>query len=98
MDEEERRAKKTSGPYAVRTVRPTRAMQGWDERIESTDRNPGNIIWTKNWSLWMIDHTRAFQPVDDLLKPQEVVACEASLLKAMRGLTEQSIAKAVGDS
>jgi hypothetical protein len=98
MDEQERKKKNTSGPNAVRTGRQLRAMHIWDELIHNTDRNQGNIIWAKDWSLWLIDHTRAFQPVDALLKPEEVNACEASLLKAMRGLTEASIKNAVGDS
>jgi hypothetical protein len=98
MDEKERKAKKTSGPNPVRTGRQVRTMHIWDELIHNTDRNQGNIIWANDWSLWLIDHTRSFQPVNDLLKPEEVTACEASLLKAMRGLTEASIAKAVGNT
>ena len=98
MDEKERKEKNTSGPNAVRTGRQIRAMHIWDELIHNTDRNQGNIIWAKDWSLWLIDHTRSFQPVDALMKPQEVVSCEASLLEAMRGLTEASIAKAVGNT
>jgi hypothetical protein len=98
MDEEERREKNTSGPDAVRTGRQIRAMHIWDELIHNTDRNQGNVIWTKDWTLWLIDHTRSFQPIDALMKPQEVVACEASLLERMRGLTEANIATAVGNT
>ena len=98
MDEQERKKKNTSGPNPVRTGRQLRAMHIWDELIHNTDRNQGNIIWATDWTLWLIDHTRSFQPVDALLKPQEVSAAEASQLKALRGLTEASIAKAVGSS
>ena len=98
MDEQERKKKNTSGPNPVRTGRQLRAMHIWDELIHNTDRNQGNIIWAKDWTLWLIDHTRSFQPVDALLKPEEVSAAETSQLKALRGLTEASIAKAVGSS
>jgi len=98
MDEKERKEKNTSGPNAVRTGRQIRVMHIWDELIHNTDRNQGNIIWARDWSLWLIDHTRSFQPVDALIKPEEVSAAETSQLKALRGLTEASIAKAVGSS
>jgi hypothetical protein len=98
MDEKERKQKNTTGPDPVRTGRLIRVMHIWDELIHNTDRNQGNIIWARDWSLWLIDHTRSFQPVDELMKPGEVIASEASLLKALRGLTEAGITKAVGDS
>jgi hypothetical protein len=98
MDEKERKEKNTSGTNPVRTGRLIRVMHIWDELIHNTDRNQGNIIWARDWSLWLIDHTRSFQPIDELMKPGEVIACEASLLTALRGLTEAGIAKAVGDS
>ncbi len=98
MDEKERKEKNTTGPNPVRTGRQIRVMHIFDELIHNRDRNQGNIIWARDWSLWLIDHTRSFQPVDELMKPGEVIACEASLLKALRGLTEASIAKAVGNS
>ena len=98
MDEKERKEKNTTGPDPVRTGRLIRVMHIWDELIHNTDRNQGNIIWARDWSLWLIDHTRSFQPVDELMKPGEVIASEASLLKALRALTEAGITKAVGDS
>ena len=98
MDEKERKEKNTTGPDPVRTGRLIRVMHIWDELIHNTDRNQGNIIWARDWSLWLIDHTRSFRPIDELMKPGEVIACEASLLTALRGLTEAGIIKAVGDS
>ena len=98
MDEKERKEKNTSGPNAVRTGRQIRVMHIWDELIHNTDRNQGNIIWARDWSLWLIDHTRSFQPVTELMKPEEVIASETSLLAALRRLTQESVAKAVGDS
>jgi hypothetical protein len=98
MDEQERKKKNTSGPEPVRTARQIRVMHIWDELIHNTDRNQGNIIWAKDWTLWLIDHTRSFQPVDALMKPEEVNSAEASHLKAIRGLTEASISKAVGNA
>ena len=37
-------------------------MYVFDELIQNRDRNPGNSLWTTDWKLWLIDHTRAFRP------------------------------------
>jgi hypothetical protein len=35
-------------------------MNVWDLLIHNADRNQGNALWTKDWTLVLIDHTRAF--------------------------------------
>ena len=37
-------------------------MYVFDELIQNRDRNAGNIMWERDSKMWMIDHTRAFQP------------------------------------
>jgi hypothetical protein len=98
MDEKERVKKKTAGPNALRTSNQILLMRIWDELIQNRDRNQGNILWTTDWTLWMIDHTRAFRLGKDLLKPDELKRCDRSLLSRLKGLTEESLEKAVGDS
>ena len=36
----------------------------FDELIQNRDRNQGNILWTSDWKMWLIDHTRAFGVTD----------------------------------
>jgi hypothetical protein len=72
-------------------------MQVFDELIQNRDRNLGNVIWTKDWTLWMIDHTRAFRTGKELIKPDQLVRCERSLLEGMRALTLQRLQAAMGD-
>jgi len=98
MDEKERLKRQTMGPNPTRTSNQIQVMRIWDELIQNRDRNQGNVLWTSDWTLWLIDHTRAFRVSKTLLKPEQLVRCERGLLDRLRALTEQSIADAVGDS
>jgi hypothetical protein len=98
MDEKGRLQKKTMGPNPSRTSNQIQMMRVWDELIQNRDRNQGNILWTNNWTLWLIDHTRAFRLGKDLMKPDELKRCDRRLLARLKGLTAESLENAVGDS
>jgi hypothetical protein len=98
MSEKDRLSKKTMGPDPLRTSNQIQLMRIWDELIQNRDRNMGNILWTGDWTMWMIDHTRAFRLGKDLLKPEELTRCDRSLLTRLKALTDASIEKAAGDS
>ena len=68
-------------------------MHVWDELIQNRDRNTGNIVWTKDWTLWLIDHTRAFRSGESLLKPNELIRVERTLFEKMKQLTEASVSE-----
>ena len=88
MDEKERLRKRRWGP--TRCARPIRIqlMRIWDELIQNRDRNQGNILWTSDWTMWLIDHTRAFRLGKDLMKPSELTRCDRGLLTRLKGLTD----------
>ena len=83
------------GPDPQRTQRQIHIMRVWDELIQNRDRNRGNVLWTKDWTLWLIDHTRAFRTNTSLLKPDELIRIERTLFDKMKQLTEQSITQAM---
>ena len=86
------------GPDPSRTSMYMHILRVFDELIQNRDRNSGNLLWTKDWTMWMIDHTRAFRTDEKLLSPELLERCERSLLTALRGLTTATVTKAVGDS
>jgi hypothetical protein len=96
MDEKERLRQKATGPNPERTALQLEVMRVFDELIQNKDRNQGNILWTGDWKMWLIDHTRAFRGGEELLKPDELTQCERGFLRRMRGLTAESIAGAMG--
>jgi hypothetical protein len=96
LDEGGRTKKKTVGPNPSRTASQIHIMRVFDELIQNRDRNAGNLLWTSDWKMWMIDHTRAFRLGKDLLKPQLLERVERSLLEKMRELTASGLADAMG--
>jgi len=96
MDEQDRTKKGVQGPSPQRTVNQLAVMTVFDELIQNKDRNQGNILWTSDWTMWLIDHTRAFRTGKELLKPAQLARCERGLLERLRGLTADSLDQAVG--
>ena len=81
------------GPEPERTQMQIHIMRVWDELIQNKDRNQGNILWTKDWTLWLIDHTRAFRSGGSLLKPDELVRIDRALFEKLKQLTEPAVSR-----
>jgi hypothetical protein len=98
FDEEKRlKQKSPQGPDPERTAKQMYVLRVFDELIQNVDRNTGNMQWTNDWTLWMIDHTRAFRLGKDLRKPDQLVRCDRALFEAMKQLTLDGLTKAMGD-
>ena len=63
----------------------------FDQLIDNTDRNLGNLVIDKQWRLWMIDHTRAFRITNKIRNEANLVMCERRLLANMRKLDEDTL-------
>jgi hypothetical protein len=92
LDEGGRRKEKTAGPNPSRTASQLHILRVFDELIQNRDRNAGNLLWTSDWKMWMIDHTRAFRLGKELLKPEQLERIERTLLQKMRELTASDLA------
>ena len=77
MDEAGRLKKKLTAPDAEKWNEQMHVVRVFDQLIFNTDRNLGNLLITKDWDIWMIDHTRAFRTSKDLLNPKNLVKCSA---------------------
>ena len=98
MDEGDRQKKQTVGPSPSRTAMQIHIMRVFDELIQNRDRNGGNLLWTTDWKMWMIDHTRAFRLGKELLKPQQLERVERTLFAKIRELDETKLADTMGKS
>jgi hypothetical protein len=98
MDEGDRQKKQVVSPNPTRTASYFHILRVFDELIQNRDRNAGNLLWTKDWGMWMIDHTRAFRTGRELLKPELLDRCERTLFERMRGLTAAAVAETMGDT
>jgi hypothetical protein len=69
----------------------------FDNLILNVDRNAGNIKVSRDYHLWLIDHTRAFQPIPELLNPETVVRVRRVFWDQLKSLTDDELRKLVGD-
>ena len=68
----------------------------FDDVLEcyNIDRNPGNILVTADYQLWMIDHTRAFQFKFELLDDR-VTRLPRRSWERLLALTEEELRSAL---
>lgn len=95
MDEAEREATNAQPREALPFSRQRQAMSIFAELVRDMDRNKGNIVYTTDWRVIMIDFTRAFRLDETIRTPSQLATCSRSLLAAMQGLTKGSVERAV---
>ncbi len=61
------------------------------ELVQDTDRNQGNVVYTHDWTLKMIDFTRAFRPGDKLQRPNELRRIDRAFFGQLQALTKDGI-------
>jgi hypothetical protein len=71
-------------------------VQIFDQLIFNVDRNLGNLVITKDWNIWMIDHTRAFRWHKSCSKLAMLKQVDRNLLENLKKLTRESLKEQVG--
>ena len=97
MNERERMARQTFGPSPARTYQQLYTMYVFDELIQNRDRNQGNVLWTTDWKMWLIDHTRAFRSDVEITAPDRLTRIGRELLDNLRSLMRKALDTATGD-
>ena len=97
MTERERTARRTYGPNPAYTVQQFYAMYVFDALIRNRDRNQGNVLWTSDWKMWLIDHTRAFRPQVEIAEPARLTRIGRRLLENLRRLSAETLETATGE-
>ncbi len=96
MDEQEREAKGAQPPNgALGFARQRQTMWVFAELVRDTDRNKGNVVYTKDWRVIMLDFTRAFRLQKELKDLATLNGCGRDLLTRLRALTEPALKEAV---
>jgi hypothetical protein len=96
MDEGDRLKKKIEAPDRGYWSRQTVMMRLFDQLIANVDRNMGNIVYTKDWRLWAIDHTRAFRKNTELKTPAHVTRCDRAVFERLKTLDQPTLKREVG--
>jgi len=69
----------------------------FDNLILNVDRNPGNMLVGDNDELWLIDHTRAFQPNGELLAPEALQKINRKVWDRLEALSDDDLRDVVRD-
>jgi hypothetical protein len=94
MDEEARLKQKSEPPNTNVWNQQMQMVRVFDELIANVDRNLGNLLITKDWRLWPIDHTRAFRTNRELKKPANVTHADRAVIERMKALDKETLRKA----
>lgn len=96
MDEGERGKKKIEPPNPVAWIETMQLVRIFDQLIYNVDRNMGNLLITKDWRIWAIDHTRAFRLHSTLSKPETIRRCDRGVLEGLKRLDEDILEQELG--
>jgi hypothetical protein len=96
MDEGERLKKRVRPPDPQSWNDQMWIVRVFDQLIDNTDRNVGNLLIDRGWRLWMIDHTRAFRWHRALRSPGNLARCDRELLERLRSLDEATLQRELG--
>jgi hypothetical protein len=96
VDEGQRRKQKLEAPDQGFYAQQMHIMRVFDQLIMNTDRNLGNLVWTTDWRLWMIDHTRAFRRQASLTAPATLLRMERKLFEKMKALDASTLEATMG--
>ena len=62
-------------------------MSLFAELVHDTDRHGGNVLYTSDWKLFMIDFTRAFSVTGEMLWPYRLVRVDRQVFARLGVLT-----------
>jgi len=97
MDEAERERTRALPPNGAQELaRQRMIMQVFTELVRDTDRNKGNVLYTNQWRVIMLDFTRAFRLEAELRTPDSLTRCSRELLGRLRTLSRDDVKRVVG--
>lgn len=98
MDEGERIKKQMRPPDLRCWNEQVRLLRVFDQLIDNSDRNLGNMLITQDWRVWAIDHTRAFRHFNKPRSPERLTTIDRTVLQRLASFDEAELRKAVGRS
>ena len=96
MDEGDRLKNKIAPPEPISWNHQMQMVRLFDQLIYNMDRNVGNLVITKSWRVWAIDHTRAFRTHETLKSPESVSRCDRQVFEKLKALDKDSLKREMG--
>jgi hypothetical protein len=101
MNELDRRKRRVDPSDLEKWNRQMQAVRVFDELISNTYRDVSpplylNSVWdslliTRDWTVWIIDHTGAFRTRKRLEYPETLTRCDRTVLRRLRELTRERL-------
>lgn len=96
MDEERRVKDNVQPPRPDCWLEQMHIVRMFDALIDNTDRNLGNIIYTKEWRVWAIDHTRAFRRASVPPGVAKLTKIDRGALAGLKALEFEALKREIG--
>ena len=96
MDEERRVKDNVQPPRPDCWLEQMHIVRMFDALIDNTDRNLGNIIYTKEWRVWAIDHTRAFRRASVPPGVAKLTKIDRGALAGLKALDFEALKREIG--
>ncbi|MCG6962267.1 MAG: metallophosphoesterase, partial [Acidobacteria bacterium] len=87
----DRRRRGVVPPDAEYEHQQLQTMYLFDNIIGNIDRTQENLLFDRNWKLWLIDHTRSFIKSATLVNPDQPTQCERRVWQCLTSLNEQEV-------
>lgn len=95
MDEGERVKKSMEPPNGQCWSEQMQLIRLFDQLIDNGDRNLGNLLISRTWRLWAIDHTRAFRASKVPPTPGVLTRVDRRVLERLAALDFDGVKRAV---
>jgi hypothetical protein len=96
MEEGDRLKKKIDAPNIEAWNQQMQLVRLFDQLIANVDRNVGNLVITKDWRLFPIDHTRAFRRNHELKSPAQITHADRAVVARLKALDKETVKKSIG--
>lgn len=97
MDEGQRLKTKAESPSPRRWNEQMWHVRMFDQLIYNVDRNLGNLLIDKDWTIWMIDHTRAFRLFSELKSRANLARCDRRVFERLKALDKETLTRTMED-
>ena len=91
MEEGDRLKKKIQPPSSAAWNQQMQIVRMFDQLIANVDRNMGNLVITRDWRVWPIDHTRAFRTNNTLATPTNVTRADRVVVERLKALDRDTL-------
>jgi hypothetical protein len=91
MEEGDRLKKKIEAPNIEAWNQQMQLVRLFDQLIANVDRNVGNLVITRDWRLFPIDHTRAFRRNHELKSAANITRADRAVVERIRALDRTTL-------